>query len=169
MTDMITDYITGRTIPDTGSEANRQRVETYLVDQKGYLPSDIRIDAPITVQFKGAPYVSSLDLMVFCQEKAVMAFKCVAGSIGSYEREILAGARLIYDYQIPFAVSTDGNDAVILDTCTGKQIGQGMDAIYSRDQIRAIVDTKSFEPLPENRKEREMTLFRSFNLDKTNR
>lgn len=169
MIPVTTDYITGLPVPDTGSEANRQIVEKLLVTEKGFSKSDIRVDEPITVIFKGEPYVSSLDLVVFCREKAVMAFKCVAGSIGSYEREILSGARLIYDHQIPFAISTDGKDAVIMDTLSGKKTGQGMDAVPDREGIENMISGISFIPFPENKKEREMIIFRSFNIDKTNR
>ena len=34
---MITDFITGREIPNIGAEENRQAVARYLVDEKGRL------------------------------------------------------------------------------------------------------------------------------------
>ena len=85
----------------------RQLFEKFLVETKGYDKTDIRVDEPLIVQFKGEDYASSIDLIVCVDDTPVMAITCVAGSIGSYEREILAGARLVYDAQIPFAISTD--------------------------------------------------------------
>ena len=60
----ITDYITGEKIPDVGSEANRQRVERYLVAEKGYTKDDIEVDAPLEMTIGDAPYRSRVDLVV---------------------------------------------------------------------------------------------------------
>ena len=97
-----------------------------------------------------------------------MAVTCVAGSIGSYEREILSGARLIFDYQIPFAVSTDARDAIIMDTLSGKKYGQGLNAIPSREKAFEMVKSLEYQPYDENKKEREMIIYRSFNMEKVN-
>ena len=165
---IITDYITGKAVRNVGPEASRQIFEKFLVEDKGYAKKDIRVDEKLVVQFKGEDYVSAIDLIVYCRQKAVMAITCVAGSIGSYEREILAGARLVYDYQIPFAISTDARDAVIMDTISGKTTGQGLDAILSKKDALKMFESFKFEPLDENRKEREMIIYRSFNLEKVN-
>lgn len=165
---IITDYITGKTVRNLGPEAGRQIFEKFLVDEKGYAKKDIRVDEELIVQFKGEDYVSAIDLIVYCKTKAFMAITCVAGSIGSYEREILAGARLIYDYQIPFSISTDARDAVIMDTLTGKTTGQGLDAIPSKENALKQIESIEYKPFDENRKEREMIIYRSFNLEKVN-
>ncbi|MEX1300102.1 MAG: type I restriction enzyme HsdR N-terminal domain-containing protein [Desulfotignum sp.] len=169
MMEQMTDYITGKTIDLAGPEVSRQNFEKFLVEAKGYDKQDIYVDEPLTVQFQGEDYVSSIDLVVCIKDRAVMAVTCVAGSIGSYEREILAGARLVRNYQIPFAVSTDARDAVVIDTLTGKTIGKGLTAVPSREQMAEKLPDLLFEPLDETRKEREMIIYRSFNLEKVNR
>ena len=166
---IISDYITGKAVRNVGPEAVRQAFEKFLVHEKGYDKKDIKVDEALVVRFKGEDYSSTIDLIVFCHEKAFMAITCVAGSIGSYEREILAGARLVYDYQIPFAVSTDARDAVILDTISGKAVGNGLHAVPSKKEAHEWVKSIEFIPLNENRKEREMIIFRSFNLEKINK
>ncbi len=158
---IISDYITGKAVRNVGPEIVRQAFEKFLVNEKGYDKEDIRVDESLVVQFKGEDYPSAVDLIVFCRDKAFMAITCVAGSIGSYEREILAGARLVYDYQIPLAVSTDARDAVILNTISGKNIGKGLDAIPSKTEALERIKTLEFIPLDENRKEREMIILRS--------
>jgi hypothetical protein len=165
---IIEDYITGKPVRNIGPEASRQAFEKFLVEEKGYLKTDIHVSEPLTVQFKGEDYVSSIDLVVHVNGKAVMAVTCVAGSIGSYEREILAGARLVYDYQIPFAVSTDAGNAVVLDTLTGKTVGSGLLAVPSKEMMTDRMDTIEFQGLDESRREREMIIYRSFNLEKVN-
>ena len=164
----ITDYITGQSVKNIGPEASRQIFEKFLVQEKGWTRKDIKVDEKIIVQFKGKDYISKINLIVFCNDKAFMAITCVAGSIGSYEREILAGARLIYDYQIPFAVSTDAKDAVVMDTLTGKKYGHGLDAVFSKEKALEIVESSEYQSFDNNRKEREMIIFRSFNMEKIN-
>ncbi len=165
---IITDYITGQSVKHIGPEASRQIFEKFLVRDKGWAKEDIKVDEKIIVQFKGKDYISKIDLIVFCNEKAFMAITCVAGSIGSYEREILSGARLIFDYQIPFAVSTDARDAIIMDTLSGKKYGQGLNAIPSREKAFEMVKSLEYQPFDENKKEREMIIYRSFNMEKIN-
>ncbi len=169
MMEQITDYITGNPINLAGPEISRQNFEKFLVETHGYKKQEIHVNEPLTVQFKGEDYVSSIDLVVCIQDRAVMAVTCVAGSIGSYEREILAGARLVRNYQIPFAVSTDAKDAVVMDTLSGKTLGKGLTAVPSREQMVKKLPDIVFQPLEENRKEREMIIYRSFNLEKINR
>ena len=164
----ITDYITGQSVKNVGPEASRQIFEKFLVQEKGWAKKDIKVDEKIIVQFKGKDYISKIDLIVFCNDKAFMAVTCVAGSIGSYEREILSGARLIFDYQIPFAVSTDARDAIIMDTLSGKKYGQGLNTIPSREKAFEMVKSLEYQPYDENKKEREMIIYRSFNMEKIN-
>lgn len=167
--EQITDYITGQAIDLIGPEISRQNFEKFLVETRGYDKQEIHVNEPLTVRFKEEEYVSSIDLMVCVKDRAVMAVTCVAGSIGSYEREILAGARLVRPYQVPFAVTTDARDAVVMDTLTGKTIGTGLAAVPSREQMQNKLPGLVFKPLEETRKEREMIIYRSFNLEKVNR
>ena len=164
----ITDYITGQSVKNIGPEASRQIFEKFLVQDKGWAKEDIKVNEKIIVQFKGKDYISKIDLIVFCNDKAFMAVTCVAGSIGSYEREILSGARLIFDYQIPFAVSTDAMDAIIMNTLSGKKFGQGLNAIPSREKAFEMIKSLEYQPYDENKKEREMIIYRSFNMEKIN-
>lgn len=169
MLDQITDYITGRTIDNVGAEASRQIFEKFLVDTKGFAKGDIRVDVPLTVQFKNEDYHSVIDLLVFRGSRPVMAITCVAGSIGSYEREILAGARLVHAFQVPLAVSTDGRDAIIIDTLSGRTIGKGLDAIPGPADADAIMDKYEDTSLPADKRTGEMIIYRSFNLEKVNK
>jgi len=167
--DQITDYITGKEIDNVGAEASRQIFEKFLVETKGYAKSDILVDVPLTVQFKGQDYPSLIDLIVNVDSRPFMAVTCVAGSIGSYEREILAGARLVRDHIIPFAVSTDARDAIIKDTCTGKTIGQGLEAVPDHSGARELLKKIDATPLDPEKRAGEMIIYRSFNLEKINK
>jgi hypothetical protein len=169
MFEPIQDFITGREIDNVGSEASRQIFEKFLVQTKGFSKQDIRVDEPLVVQFKGQDYVSAIDLIVCCNARPFMAITCVAGSIGSYEREILSGARLVYEFQVPFAVSTDARNAVIMDTLSGKTIAQGLDGIPSRQAAEKTMASLPDTPYPDEKRKLEMIIYRSFNLEKINR
>lgn len=166
--EMIDDFATGRRIPDIGAEANRQALERHLVEEKGYAKEEIEIDIPITATVAGAPYRSKVDLAVRVGGRRVMVAKCAAGALGSREREVLAAARLLDDHQIPRAVASDGADAIVLDTPTGKRVGTGLSAVPDREAAAALAEAEPI-PFPEARREREQIIFRSFDLENVNR
>jgi len=160
--DVIIDFITGKEIPDVGPEANRQRVERVLVEQKGYAKEDIEVDVPLEIEIGGKDYRSNVDLVVSLDGKRLMAVKCVAGSLGSREREIVAASRLLNKYQIPFSVASDGKTAIVLDTVSGKKMGEGLNAIPSKEEIKKSSAATQLEPLPQKRLEKEKLIFRSY-------
>lgn len=159
---VIIDFITGKEIPDVGPEANRQRVERVLVEQKGYAKEDIEVDAPLEVEIAQKVYRSSVDLVVSVDGRRLMAVKCVAGSLGSREREIISASRLLDKYQIPFSVASDGKTAIVLGTVSGKKLGEGLNAIPSKEEIKKSSAATRLEPLPEKRLEKEKLIFRSY-------
>ena len=167
---MITDFVTGRDVPNIGAEENRQAVERFLVEQKGYLKEDIQIDLDIEMTFAGKPYRSQLDLAVSADggKTHFMAIRCAAGSLGSREREIVAAARLLDDYQIPVSVTSDGKTAIVMDTVSGKKTGEGMDAIPSKNEAIESLKSLELQPFPKERLEREKLIFRTYDSENVN-
>jgi hypothetical protein len=165
----VIDFITGSEVPDVGAEANRQTVEKRLVEEKGYLKTDIEVDVDMAFTIGGnEPYRSQIDLVVAVDGLRIMAVKCAAGSLGSREREILAAARLLDSHQIPIAVVTDGIHAIVLDTVTGRKIGEGMSAIPSKEKARELLADGAPLAFPEKKREREMLVFRTYDLENVN-
>ena len=160
--DMLTDYVTGNEVPNIGAEENRQRVERFLVDTKGYSKNDIEVDADLKFTIGEEELYSNVDLAVRVQGKRFMVLKCVPGSLVSRQRETLAAARLLDVYQIPFSVVTDGKDAELLDTVTGEVLEEGMDAIPSREEAIERMKGIKLQPFPQERLEREKIIFRSY-------
>jgi len=166
----IEDFATGRKVPDIGAEGNRQDVERFLVEAKGYDKSDLEIDAPMELTVAGEPYRAKVDLVVRVDGVPYMAFKCVAGSLGSREREIASAARLVFpDAQIPIAVSSDGESAIVLDAISGKKLGEGLSAIPSREAARKALESYEPTPVSKDRFEREKLVFRTYDLENVNR
>ena len=160
--DMLTDYITRNEVPNIGAEENRQRVERFLVETKGYSKDDIEVDADLKFTIGDEDVHSNVDLVVSVQGKRFMVLKCVPGSLGSRQRETLAAARLLDAYQIPFSVVTDGKDAELLDTVTGEVLDHGMEAIPSKQEALERMKDVKLEPYPEEKLERERIIFRSY-------
>jgi hypothetical protein len=168
---MIEDFVTGRDVPEIGAEANRQAVERLLVIEKGYAKEDIEVDAQIEFDVGKERYASQVDLVVSVDggTKRVMVIKCVPGSLGSSEREILAAARLLDPrYQIPFAVVSDGTTAVVLETTSGKIIGEGLGSIPEKHATRDLLKSMTLSACPAERLERERLIFRTYNCEYVN-
>ncbi len=162
MDSRITDFVTGRRLADAGAEANRQRIERLLVEEKGFARGDIEVDAPITLDMGAEIYRSCLDLVVSAGGRRCMVIKCAAGSLASREREVVAAARLLDSCQIPLAVASDGKTAIVWDAISGKQLGEGLSAIPSRSQAEALCGGLAPQPLEEGRRARLQLIFRSY-------
>jgi hypothetical protein len=162
MEELITDYITGQKIPNVGAEVNRQAVERFLVDAKGFKKQDIQVGVPIQMQIRDQRYRSQVDLVVVLDGRRMMVVKCAPGSLGSREREALSAARLLDVYQIPLALVSDGKSAILLDAISGQKVGEGMAAIPSRTDLLNQFKAVAFEPIAGERREREKLIFRSY-------
>jgi len=167
---LITDYITDREVPNIGAEENRQALERFLVEEKGYFNEDIEVDVDIEITVAGDVYRSQIDLVISPEggRTRLMAVKCAAGSLGSCEREIVAAARLLDDYQIPFAVVSDGRTAIILDTVSGKKVGEGLNELPTREAAMHMLQAFDPIPFPEERREREKLIFRTYDSANVN-
>jgi len=161
---LITDFVTGKKIPNVGAEENRQMVERFLVNEKGFSKADIEVDVDIEMTVTGEPYRSQIDLVVSVDGGATrfMAVKCAAASLGSREREILSAARLLAENQLPFSVVSDGKSAIVLDTVSGRKLGEGLNAIPAKSEVLEKLKTLQLEPFPKEKREREKLIFRSY-------
>ncbi len=160
--EMLTDFVTGKQVPNIGAEENRQNVERFLVKKGGYTKDDIEVDADLKFTIGDEEVHSNVDLVVGIQGKRFMVLRCVPGSLVSRQRETLAAARLLDTHQIPFSVVTDGKDAQLLDTATGKLLDQGMGAIPSKEEAMRRMKEMKLQPFPQDRLEREKIIFRSY-------
>ena len=166
----IKDYLTGKPIPDVGAESHRQAVLRYLVEEKRYRREALWVDAPIHTAIGGRPYHARIDLIVKAAAPLTpfMAFKCCAGSLGSREREILAAARIFGEIPIPFSVVTDGQEAIILETLTGKTTARGLSTLPSPQEAARQLARLSLTPYAKDRREREKLIFRTYDQDNVN-
>ncbi len=125
----ITDFITGRQITDTDDERYRQKLARLLVEEKGYLKDDIEPRLRIEMEIDGKKVLSLIDFVVSAGASRFMVIKFGPGSLVTRERPALAVARILSEYQIPVTVVTNGEDAEVLDTDSGRLVAAGIEAI----------------------------------------
>ena len=167
--EMIKDCLTGEMIPNAGAEENRQNLLKYLFEIKEYDTNSIVRGYPLEFEISGEKYSSAIDVVVKSGSRFMMAIKCVAGSVSSSEREIIAASRIACDGQIPVAVATDGKGAVVYDAITGKFMGSGLEAIPSASELAAISESVRPANLDPARLEKMKIVFRTYDMENINR
>jgi len=149
----LTDYLTDEELTDTDDERLRQTIYRMMVEQKGYPKNELLPRTYIDTFFTHHFVRSTIDLTVRIRTLSLMIIRYGPGSLVSRERAAVAAARVIHpDYSIPLAVVTNGYDAELLDTMTGKIIGNGLDSIPDRAGSLLLLPT--FTP---NRKAKNLS------------
>ena len=162
-----TDFITGESIVDTDDERCRQQLAKLLVEEKGYAKSDLEPRLSIETLYVGQYVVSTIDITISLEGKRFMILRYAPGSITTRERSAIAAARVLDpDHQIPFAVVTNGRDAVLLDTYSGKIIKQGLDAIPDKEEAVQMFEALKFEPFTdEERIDKERRILNAYDIE----
>ncbi|NWH06207.1 type I restriction enzyme HsdR N-terminal domain-containing protein [Desulfobacter latus] len=138
----LVDFLSGKTIPDTHDERYRQQIARHLMTDLGFDKSDIEAGREITINTTGRSAVVKADFIVYRNQRAVMMINYAPGSLVTRRLPTLALSRLIFDYQIPFVVITNGQDAELISGKTGKVEGEGLSAIPGPDHpfIQSLPD-----------------------------
>jgi hypothetical protein len=166
--DFIEDYVTGKKTPLIGAEENRQNLERYLVEVKGFAKEEIEVDRPLELMVGGKPYKTQIDLAVRIGGRPLLAARCVAGSLDSREREIVAACRVAEAPPIPLGVVSDGTSARVLDAASGRRIGERLEDIPSRSDAEALLAKGGPAPLDREKVEREKLIFRTYDMEDIN-
>jgi hypothetical protein len=141
--DSLTDYLTGDEIPFSNRDNIRQKILRFLLEERGYLKSDIEVDREILFEADGGKFRSLVDIAIVIGGITLMVWKCASGSLVSRERQIIAAARLLEDHVVPFSAVTNGQDIEVLDSCSEKITGCGFTAVPFRVDL-----LKDAEDLP---------------------
>ncbi|RJQ44369.1 MAG: hypothetical protein C4538_10640 [Nitrospiraceae bacterium] len=142
--------------------AVREAVKKILFEAKGYVSAEIEMDCEFDVRTGSEPAKSKVDFVVCISGRRFVSIKCAVDALVSRQRHALACARLLDPCQVPFAVITDGVDAIVLDTVTGEVIGEGLDAVPSRESLLETIGRAEFIALPEEKAEKEKRIVSAF-------
>ena len=163
----LTDFVTGEALVDTDDERYRQKLARLLVEEKGFVREELEPRRKIETLFAGCFVVSTIELVVRLAGRPLMLLRYGPGSLVSRERPTLAAARVIEpDTLIPLAVISNGEDAEILDTVSGKVTATGLAAIPDRQQLVALAASQPPLPgLPPDRREKELRILNAFDVE----
>jgi hypothetical protein len=161
----LDDFITGQRLKDTHDERYRQKIARLLVTQKGFRKTDIESRRKLSVQAGNRRAVVNVDFVIRLSERIGMILKYGPGSIVTRRRPVLAASRIIAPYQIPVAVVTNGENAEILDGCSGKVLSEGLETIPSRKALYNVIADNPFESISKKRAEIESRLVYCYEVD----
>ncbi len=164
----LKDYLTGETLVDTDDERYRQQITKIMVEEKGYKKEELEPRCFIETLFNRHFVRSTIELSITIVGRRFMIIRYGPGSLVSRERSAIAAARVLDNrYRIPLAVVTNGRDAELIDTNSGKILGNGLEAIPDRDEAKELVADLSFlPPLEEERRQRELRVLNAFDLER---
>lgn len=164
---MTEDYITGSQIVDTDDERYRQKIARFLVEEKGYEKKDLEARHKIETLFCNNFVVSTIDLVIILEGQRKFVLRYGPGSLVTRERSAIAAARVLeLDYQIPFAIVTNGEDAELLDTATGSVLATGLNSIPNKKEAITLVKNRGVDqPLTGSKRERELRVLNSYDQE----
>ncbi len=144
----------------------RKMIEYLLREKKGYQQEDVRKGVSFEVKLGQETASSSVDFLVSIDGRKAMLVKCSSGSLTSRERQAVAAARVLDSPPVPFAVVADPITAEVLDTATGKVIGEGFGAIPVREQLVELLSKMDNSALSVERIEKEKRILLAFDAIK---
>ncbi len=160
-----TDFVSGEEIVDTDDERYRQKIGRFLVEEKGYAKEELEPRLTIETLFASQFVVSKIEYAVRIDGRRVMVVRYGPGSLVTRERPAIAAARVLDPGQrIPLAVVTNGEDAEVVDTMTGKVLYEGLSNIPCREDLAAMCAFFDFSPYPGERRERELRILNAFDV-----
>ncbi|MBW2108381.1 MAG: type I restriction enzyme HsdR N-terminal domain-containing protein [Deltaproteobacteria bacterium] len=160
----LTDFITGRTVADTHDERARQKIARFLVEEKDYAKDEIETRCALDLTLNGETGVVTVDFLIRLGRRAFAIVMFGPGSVVTRERSTLAAARLVDPYAVPLAMVTNGQEAEILETASGKVVATGLDGFPSRGEAERFLKTLVPERLSEERLDKEKRILFAFEV-----
>lgn len=161
----LKDFITGKILQDTHDERYRQKIARLLVNQKGYLKSDIEPRKNLPVQAGEKRAIVKIDFIINLAGRICMIIKFGPGSLVTRRRPVLAASRVLAPYQIPVTVVTNGEDAEVLEGSGGSVMTVGLENIPSKSELQKIAARAEFKVIPAQRAAMESRIVYCYEVD----
>ena len=140
----------------------KQIVYEILTKEKGFYPEDIQIDPQFVLILSTCEATVGIDFVINFEGTSFMVIRCVSSGIESWERYVIAFARAIKDYQIPYAAITDGEKVKVFDIVNGSLIKESIPEFFTRWEADSLMKNFQRIPCPENRIEKEKRIIYTF-------
>lgn len=140
----------------------KQKIWEFLTQEKQFKPEEIETDPQFKLTLGDRETKVSIDFVIILPSASFMVIQCSSSSLEAWERYVTSFARVVKDYQIPYAVVTDGEKALIIDVLGGKLIGNSLSELFNHQE--ALNKMKDFRkiPCPVNRLEKEKRIVYAF-------
>jgi hypothetical protein len=162
----LVDYVTGEPLVDTDDERYRQKLARLLVEERGFAKNELTMRRRIETLFAHQFVASKIDIVVSIGDQRVLVLRYGPGSLVTRERPAIAAARVLEENQIiPLVVVTNGEDAELLDSRTGKVLETGLGAIPTREAVVALLPGLDFTPVASERREPELRILNAFDVE----
>ncbi len=163
----LRDYLTGEELPDTDDERFRQQLARFLVEEKGFAKAELEPRLSIETLFNSTLVRSIIDLTVSLNGRRLLILRYGPSSLVTREKPALAAARLLDPACcIPLAVVTNGQDAELLETSSGKVLASGMTAVPDRVRLAELAaQHPPRPPLVGAERERNLRVLNAFDLE----
>jgi Type I restriction enzyme R protein N terminus (HSDR_N) len=140
----------------------KQKIWEFLVKEKQFKPEEIMTDPKFKLTLGHRETLISIDFVINLPSASFMVIQCSSSSLEAWERYVTSFARVVKDYQIPYAVVTDGEKALIINVLGGRLIGESLSDLFTRGEtLNRIKDFKKI-PCPANRLEKEKRIVYAF-------
>ena len=140
----------------------KQMIFEFLIKEKLFEPEEIETNPEFKITLGNNEITVHIDFVVNLPTASFMVIQCSSSSLEAWERYVTSFARVIKDYQIPYAVVTDGENAQIIDVLAGRLIGESLDKLFNhQDALNKMKDFKKI-PCPANRLEKEKRIVYAF-------
>ena len=140
----------------------KQKILEFLINEKQFKPEEIETDPQFKLTLGDRETIVGIDFVVNLPLASFMVIQCSSGSLEAWERYVTSFARVVKDYQIPYAAVTDGEKALIIDVLGGRLIGESLSDLFTRGEtLNRIKDFKKI-PCPANRLEKEKRIVYAF-------
>ncbi len=121
----------------------RQKVWETLTKEKKFDPGDIEIDPEFRLKMSNCEATVSIDFIINLDSVSFMVIKCSSTAMESWERYVISFARAVKDYQIPYAMVTDGENVRVTDVITGSLLCDSIQRLFTKqDGINKMKDFK---------------------------
>jgi hypothetical protein len=143
-------------------EGIKKTVWEFLIKEKQFKQEDIQINPKCRLMLRDCETMVDIDFIIDLPSANFMVIKCAYASIESWERYILAVARAIKDYQIPYAMVTDRENTKIMDVINGSLLGDSMKSLFTRQEALKIMEGFNKVPYSAEKIDRERRIIYAF-------
>ena len=140
----------------------KQIVWDKLTEEKGFNRHEIAIEPKFELAISDCEATVSIDFVINLPQATFAVIRCANAGLEFWERYVTAFAMAVKDYQIPFAMVTNGYEAKIIDVLLSSIVGENMKDFCNRKDALKIMQNFKKIPCPEKRLEKEKRIIYAF-------